>query len=252
MEDTPKTRKSPLPVKPVRPAYQQVADKIRDGIVEGRLTPGERLPVESELTELFGVSRSTVREALRSLSSQHLVFTNRGVRGGTFVAYPDADNITRYLEASLSMLSSVEKVTVAELVEARRLLEVPACRLTAEHATREVLARLRACVGDPSAIAGPSNFEGHREFHQAILKASGNGLLELMTYPIFTVLRNRFARQEASRDFWVAVEQDHVDILRAIESGDPDGAAAAMEAHLVRLGSMYVEIDRATRENDEA
>jgi DNA-binding FadR family transcriptional regulator len=68
------------------PAYQLLADDLRTRITSGRLRPGQRLPTEPELCAEAGVSRSTVREALRLLSSQHLIVTTRGVTGGSFVA----------------------------------------------------------------------------------------------------------------------------------------------------------------------
>src|ERR1051325_7951226 len=72
------------------PAYQLLADELRADITSGRLQPGERLPPEPELCVKTGVSRSTVREALRLLARQHLIVTTRGVTGGSFVSHPDA------------------------------------------------------------------------------------------------------------------------------------------------------------------
>jgi GntR family transcriptional repressor for pyruvate dehydrogenase complex len=70
-----------LGIQPVKTAYQQVADQLRSLILGGDLSPGDRLPPESELIELFGVSRGTVREALRALASQGLITTSRGATG---------------------------------------------------------------------------------------------------------------------------------------------------------------------------
>ena len=70
------------------PAYRLLADDLRAQITSGRLVPGDRLPTEPQLCQRSGVSRSTVREALRLLASQHLIVTTRGVSGGSFVAHP--------------------------------------------------------------------------------------------------------------------------------------------------------------------
>ena len=88
------------------PAYQELANRLRDQILAGTFTPGDRLPIEPELSALYGVSRSTVREALRVLSSQNLVTTVRGVTGGTFVIRPEPDQISSYLQASFSLLTA--------------------------------------------------------------------------------------------------------------------------------------------------
>ena len=234
----------PLPVEPIRPAYEQVAGKIRDAILDGSLASGERLPVELELTQLFGVSRSTVREALRTLSSQNLITTSRGVSGGTYVAHPNPEYISEYLEVGIGLLSDANEVSVAELTEVRKLLEVSAGRRAAERRTDEVVDQLRACLDASTEEPGSPDFEGNRLFHRIILDAAGNRIVSLLTRPVFAVLRTRFARQEASPEFWVRVHEDHLEITAAIESGDGDAAARLMTAHLDRLSDMYSRIDR--------
>ncbi|HEY3480196.1 MAG TPA: GntR family transcriptional regulator, partial [Streptomyces sp.] len=75
------------------PAYQLLSDALRARIITGELKPGEKLPVEPDLSTQYGVSRSTVREALRLLASQNLIITTRGVAGGSFVAYPKPQQV---------------------------------------------------------------------------------------------------------------------------------------------------------------
>src|ERR671917_1963396 len=102
------------------PAYQLLADELRNEITSGRLQPGERLPPEPELCVRTGVSRSTVREALRLLASQHLIVTTRGVTGGSFVAHPDAEQLAEALSTGLTMLTNSAEVGLADLLELRR------------------------------------------------------------------------------------------------------------------------------------
>src|SRR3954469_447354 len=90
-----------LPIGKVKPAYVQVSEQLRDLIVSGWLHEGERLPSEDALAGQFGASRSTVREALRLLSSERLVTTVRGVNGGTFVTPPTMAGVGDYLQSSL-------------------------------------------------------------------------------------------------------------------------------------------------------
>src|SRR5918998_6142087 len=99
------------------PAYQVLADELREDITSGRLRPGERLPPEPELCVRTGVSRSTVREALRLLSSQHLIVTTRGVTGGSFVAPPEAQQPSDALSTGLTLLTNVAGVGFADLLE---------------------------------------------------------------------------------------------------------------------------------------
>lgn len=229
-----------LPVSKVLPAYQQVANQLRSLILQGRLSPGDRLPNEAELCAHFGVSRSTVREALRLLASRDLVETTRGVTGGTFVSRVNPDKVREYLETSLGLMTGAQDVTALEMLEAREVLEVPSARLAAERAGADTVEALRKAVEreKDSRGRGPK-FEEHRNFHQLVVEAADNELLSLMNQPVFLVLRARFLRPDIDQDFWLSVDDDHEDILEHIAEGDADGAAQAMRAHLRRIRPAY-------------
>ena len=233
-----------LEIEAIRPAYEQVAKQIREAILEGRLQPGERLPVELELTRMFGVSRSTVREALRTLTSQNLITTTRGVTGGSYVAHPDPEKVTRYLETIITLLSDVDELTVDELTEVRQILEVPASRRAAEDPTPQFLEELRQTL-EGAHGDGIAAFDRSRIFHELLLGAGGNRLIELMAGPVFNVLRTRAVRRGIGKEFWVSVDGEHVAIYEAVAAGDGDAAAAAMESHLIRLARAYADIDAA-------
>jgi GntR family transcriptional regulator, transcriptional repressor for pyruvate dehydrogenase complex len=241
-----------LGVRKIQPAYRQVAEQLRDLILVGELGPGARLPNETEMSNMFAVSRSTVREALRVLSSQNLVVTRRGVGGGTFIAHPDPEHISDFLETSLGLLSRAEEVTVGELIELRGFLEAPAAELAATRRTDEDLEVLRETLEQERNRAEGDTFEQHRAFHQTILEASGNALLEIVTRPIFTTLRTRFLRGEAPPTFWKQVTDEHTAIFECIEAGDGAGARAQMQAHLAALAETYVRIDRRGKDGAEA
>lgn len=227
-------------------AYQKVADELRALILSGELSPGSRLPSEPELSARYGVGRSTVREALRVLSSESLISTSRGIAGGSFVVPPDREQVTSYLERSLNMLSVANLVTVDELLAAREMLEVPAARLAAEKRSEGQLDRMRSCLPASRGERDMAHqFEGNLQFHLSILEASGNRLMEVMTRPLFTVMRTRFLRDAAPKRFWKVVESDHQKILEAIESSDPHMAAEEMRSHLGHLRSTYERIDQA-------
>ena len=246
IERTPSTRQG----RPRRnqPAYHQVANEIRNRIIAGDMIPGARLPAEAELSEMFGVSRSTVREALRVVASQSLVKTTRGVTGGTFVSTPEAGEMSDYLQTSLALMASAEDVDVAELLEARMILEAPAAALAAKRRTEEHLEQLRGSIEEGTGAEPGHGFEGNRSFHQVILEASGNRLLTVVTRPVFAVLRGRFLRDEAAPSFWNRVARDHRKILEAVEAGDSVTAEAEMRRHLLQLASTYRRIDRRDRE----
>ena len=224
-----------------------MADQLQELILKGTIATGERLPAEGEMAVQFGVSRSTIREALRGLSSQSLVYTKRGVNGGTFVAEFSAEHVQAYLETTIGLLSGADVVSVDEILEARELFEVPAARLAAVRRDDDQLRRLKATLASGADIEPAHDFEDHKEFHVSIMKASGNQLLEVIARPVFSVLRTRFVRERATRDFWSAVVGDHQDIFDAIAAGDAEASARLMHLHLERLRSMYQRIDRVAR-----
>ncbi|CAB4888817.1 unannotated protein [freshwater metagenome] len=233
----------------IRPAYEQVADQLRQMIIQMDVRPGERLPREGELTVLLGVSRSTVREALRVLQSEKLIITTRGVQGGSFIAHPEPAHISDFLQANLGLLSGADQLSIDDLLEARELLEVPAAALAATRRSEEQLEELRQFASGTGAIEA---FSENRDFHLSLLEASGNMLLGVMTRPVFTVLQSRFLRAEAARDQWESVHKDHESIYEAIAAGDAELAGKRMFEHLQHLRPTYIAmdvIDRAARED---
>lgn len=229
-----------LPVRMVKPAYEQVANQLRELMVAGSLVPGQRLPNEGELASLFGVGRTTVREGLRLLTSQQLLVTTRGVKGGTFVVTPDADNISRYLETSIGLLAGTERMSIEELLEARHYLELPATVLATQRCGEEQLDTIAVTVQASSSVRME-----HSNFHAAILSASGNRMLGVMARPIFDVMRMRLDRAAAPPDFWAMVSRDHLAIYEAMQSRDALRASETMDGHLARLAEVYVAIDVA-------
>lgn len=231
-------------VSKIKPAYQQVADQLRDLIISGELGPGDRLPIEGNLSATFGVSRSTVREALRSLAAQNLVYTSRGVAGGTFIADTSPQVLAAYLETGLSLLNGSDAITSAELLEAREMFEVPATRLAAARRTPEQLKEMHEAIErEVASTDRGSTFEHNTLFHTAVLEAAGNRLAEVMISPIFGLIRSRFLADAASVRFWKEIDNEHSTILGHIEAGDGDAAGDAMRDHLRRLSQTYQRQD---------
>lgn len=228
-----------LAIKRIRPAYEQVAEQLRALVLGGTVAPGDRLPVEGDLSAEFGVSRSTIREAIRLLSSQSLVYTVRGPAGGTFVSAADPDSVRDYLETSIGLLSGNEGISVGDLLEVREVLEVPAARLAAQRRTDEHLALMRDAIErEKQRSDRGERFELNHQFHAQVLAAAGNPLLTVVTDPVYRVIQTRFLKDE-SRPFYNRVHDEHVALLGFIERGDGDGAAQAMHEHLVQLRDTY-------------
>jgi GntR family transcriptional repressor for pyruvate dehydrogenase complex len=224
--------------------YSWLAGELREAILNGELEPGCRLPIEVELAALYGVGRSTVREALRVLLAEGLVITVRGMSGGTFVVRPELSNIGERLEVTLRLLSITERVSVTHLVATRAALELPAVRAVAAHHTPEELDRLLTALSPPErAVEVGREFITNRDFHSLILEIAGNPLIAATAEPLFSVLRHRFLRNEAPAAFWENVASDHRRIFDAIADEDANRAADEMTLHLAMLCDNYTLMD---------
>jgi GntR family transcriptional repressor for pyruvate dehydrogenase complex len=232
----------------VRKAYEQVADQLRDLIMSGELARGDRLPNETILASQFGVSRGTVREALRVLAAQNLIRTAKGAGGGSFVTLPTADHISDFLHANIGLLSESEAVSLHEFLEARALLEVPAARLAAERRSEDDLIALKASiVDDPVHRPTDEQFDYNKGFHSAVMGACGNTLLYIAAQPIFLVLQTNLSRSSLDHTFHQRIHDDHERIAAAIERSDADSAEAEMHEHLSFLRGVYEKIWRTAR-----
>lgn len=214
------------------PAYQLLADELRAEIFAGRLQPGERLPPEPELCVRTGVSRSTVREALRLLASQHLIVTTRGVTGGSFVAHPDAEQLSEALSTGLTLLTNSAGVGLADLLELRRAVEVPAAGLAAARRTDAHLAEVAAALFDPDLDDFDVMLAAHSLFHSAVAKATGNPLFELVTRPLYHITYGEEIFDSLPDGYWARIDADHRDLLDCLRRADPEAATTAARRHL--------------------
>ncbi len=237
-----------MQVQRVRKAYEQVADQLRHLIVSGEIGPGHRLPNEAALAVQFGVSRATVREALRVLATQNLIRTTKGATGGSFVILPTADHISDFLISNISLLSQTETVSLDEFLELREFLEVPAARLAARRHTAESIERIAAAIpGETRDLGTQEHFIYNKDFHSQVVLAAGNTLLSIAAQPIFSVMQTNLSRSNVGRRFHDQVNADHHAIAQAIAAGDEDRAAEEMRSHLAFLRPTY---ERAWRRRD--
>jgi DNA-binding FadR family transcriptional regulator len=225
-----------------------VAEELRTRVVDGTLQPGSRLPTEAALAREFGVSRATLREALRSLAAQSLIRTAKGAGGGSFVTLPSVDGVSSFLRSSITLMADAEDVTLDELLEARELLEVPAARLAATRLGPEELERLRDAIPDePLRLAPDRQFVYNQDFHSVVIDGCRNSLLAIAAQPIFGVLQRDLARSRLGERFHRTVNEQHRVIAAAIEAGDADAAGAEMHAHLEFLRPYYRRAWRRAR-----
>jgi DNA-binding FadR family transcriptional regulator len=235
-----------LPLRRVRKAYEQVYDQVRSMILAGDLLRGERLPTEVALAAQFGVSRGTIREALRLLVAENLILTVKGAGGGNFVMLPTVDHISQFVRRNIELLSQTDDVTLPEFLEARELIEVFAVRQAAVRRTDRDIEALRATLAMDTELSSAEQYMQNKEFHGVLVDACGNALLQIAAQPIFSVLHTHLQRSGLPPDFSRSICLEHQTILEAIEAGDPDTAEQRMREHLGQLWQVYSSIWRSS------
>jgi len=232
----------------VRKAYEQVADQLRELILVGSLAPDQRLPSEAALATQFGVSRATIREALRVLATQSLIRTSKGAGGGSFVSQPSVDNVSDLLSANMSLLGQSEDVSLDDFLEAREYLEVPAARLAAQRRSEAHLDDMQATIPEqPLSMTTAEQFTHNRDFHSRLVASSGNPMLTIATRPIFSVLQTHLQRSSLGQEELLTINQEHAEILEAVKAGDAEATAEQMLKHLESLRPMYERTWRYAR-----
>lgn len=210
-----------------------IVDQIRLLMRQGQLKPGDRLPAERDLCERFGVSRVTVREALRMLESSGLVEIRVGARGGAFVTAPTSDRVGE----GLADLLSLSVISAADTTEVRLILEVGIVPLVCERATAEDLDELdRICERAQSALrAGTFTMDMSAEFHARVAQATHNPavvmLVESFRGPLLMSLER--ARETAPEMGRLGTEE-HKRFVNAVRKQDCDAATDIMREHLQR------------------
>lgn len=236
MSTTPPDGPEWRPVRRVR-AHEEVLARIEEQIAAGRLKAGDRLPGERQLAESLGVSRASVREALRVLEAMGVLVstTGRGPDAGAVLTGRPADALADVLRLHVGLAH----FSLRDIVETRRVIETWAAQAATWQAKPEHLARLREALGRMSGPdLTPDRFnEADADFHLALAEASGNTVVATLMHGLRDAI-GRHAVEAVERLGWPesarVLREDHRRILAAIESGRPDAAADAIQDHLRR------------------
>jgi GntR family transcriptional regulator, transcriptional repressor for pyruvate dehydrogenase complex len=227
-----------------RSVSEQVADAIRAFMQSEGLGPGDRLGREEDLARRFGVSRPTLREALRLLSSSHLVRASKGPGGGIFVAATPEEGIGRTVSASVASMLQSQTITLEELLETRMLFEVPLVGLAAQRATEADVARLYALIEEAESRPDDAELVGSvdERLHRTISEIAGNRLAAAFNAWVVEVLQPPLRELVAPAVVEAVIVEQHRDIVRGIEKGDPAAAERAMREHLVYVRDLVAAI----------
>lgn len=221
-----------LPVNPGRTSGL-IVEQIRWLVRQGQLLPGDRLPSERELCELFGVSRVTVREALRVLESSGLLNVRVGAKGGAFVTAPSGDRVRDGMADLLTMSS----LSAAEVTEARQVLEMGIVPLVCARATEEDLDGLEdLCATAKRAVRRSAyTMAMSTEFHIQVARCAHNGAVELIIESFRGALLLSLQRaSETAPEMGRRGVEEHAAFVAAVRRRDVGEASAIMLEHLER------------------
>lgn len=220
------------PIK-VKKIYEEIVEQIKQLILDGHIKPGDKLPSERNLVESFKVSRASIREALSALEMMGLLEVRTGE--GAYIRQMQADSMVAPLTWALSM----EKGSVLEILEVRRMMEVQAAGYAAERATRQELAELDAILDSMKVNlynSGNIAEKADHSFHYTIARATHNKitirLMDMISDHLQHLMRASRSKLYEGKYTPELLYEEHVRILNALKSRDPEEAKKQMITHL--------------------
>lgn len=224
--------------------FQDVVQQIQDAILEGRLKPGDKLPPEREMKEMFRSSRGTLREALRILEQKGLITIKTGVAGGAVVNSLTTDQISE----NLDLLIRYQKVSLRDLAEFREGVEGIVAGLAVERAKSEDIQYLKKLLADAKGHLdeGTCDWDNFihvdNQLHMALAHIAGNPIYESILKTIYDNI-HRYFDQFLTREEGLLREnyQDLCEIVEAVENRQAAQAHLLVQNHVYRFNRLMEE-----------
>lgn len=223
--------------------FQDVVEQIQGAILDGRIKPGDKLPAERELGEIFETSRGTLREALRVLEQKGLIEIRLGVGGGAIAKDPGAEQITE----SLAMLIRSQKISLHHLAEFREGVESTVAGMAAKRATADDIQRLRdlLSLAEFHCKAGVERFPEFmrvdEKMHMALASISGNPVYEVILRTVHDNIHIYYDRfLPSGKDNMEENFRDLKQIVDAVAEGNAERAGKLAGNH-VRKFNRFME-----------
>jgi GntR family transcriptional repressor for pyruvate dehydrogenase complex len=204
---------------------------VRAALFAGELQPGDFLGSEADLSKQFGVSRMSVRDALRSLEAMGIVDIRTGSKGGATISEGSSSRFADALAIQLVLLG----VSKDDVLQVREVIESMAARLAARHATTTDIQKMRALLDDASSNLNDPDATSRlgEEFHIAVSRASKNNVLVSQLQAFRDVLWA--PGQRPGFELAKRICDVHSAILQSIEAGDQERAAEQMSSHVTLI-----------------
>jgi len=222
-----------------RKIYQEVLDRLMRRIESGEIRPGDQLPPERELMEVYGVGRPAIREALQAMERSGIVEISHGERAR--VVIPTAQDLIAQIASGARHLLQVQPDTLEHLKQARIFLEAGTARMAAERATPDDVALLRQRIEEHRAAVPPNEgfLQCDMAFHREIARISGNPIYPAIVEAIFQWASAYYQPMVRAPGAESLTLEEHTRLVDAIEAHDASAAEEAVRAHLSRSNERY-------------
>ena len=214
--------------------FEIVAEQIREAIIDGHYGSGDRLASEKDLCQSFGVGRPVIREALRTLENAGTLSIRPGAGGGIFIKKVDSDQLMNSLETIVHL----DKVTLAQITEARLAIEKSVWVLALQRLQPQDIKRLEENIAQArESIANNIPEPRNLAFHLILAEASNNPLLIMITKALCAILQKYLSQLGVSIERKKKVLEVHESILKLIKEGSFQEAIVMLEKDVSRLSS---------------
>jgi DNA-binding FadR family transcriptional regulator len=233
------------PISPQR-IFQEVADRLRRNISEGKLKPGDKLPAERELAQLFGVRRNTMREALRALELSGLIELKLGATGGAFVREGSSNAVVN----GMRDLYFLGAITPEQLTDARIAISGAVIRMAVDRITDAEIDALEANVAAAARAHTAGDFEErtkhHQAFHVLLARTTHNPIMIAAMEGIMEVTR-QFVKAIGPQDWPSRTLPSRKRLLAHLRARDAEAAVAEMTSALRKLQQNYLVMARGLK-----
>jgi DNA-binding FadR family transcriptional regulator len=227
-----------------RKLYQDVVERLMLRIQSGEIRPGDHLPPERELMDVYGVGRPAVREALQALERSGIVEISHGERAKVVV--PTARDLILQIASGTRHLLQSQPDMLEHLKEARLFLEVGTARMAAQKAGPQDVEALRERIEEQrAALTQMERFLAcDMAFHREIARVSGNPIFPAVIEAVFQWAGDYYQPLVRAPGAEQLTLQEHTRLVDAIAAHDPDAAEQAVRAHVTRSNELYRRIEQ--------
>jgi GntR family transcriptional repressor for pyruvate dehydrogenase complex len=221
-----------------------VSDQLKESIFQGRYQPGQRMPNEHKLAEVFGVSRVIIREAIRDLERNGLLEIKRGPKGGAFVLPMNHNAVSKVIKDVFKLGNG----TVADIMEVRLEIEPTVAGLAARRATDEDVDKLTEALENMPEAPGDEYVAWNVNFHRLLARSSHNLMFNILVNILMDFTEELILKIKPTERV-IHDTTSHPDLLEEVRRGNSDGARRKMRSHLEDVVPLLTELEKKASAN---